>query len=89
MLELLIQFTIIPMLTTEVENVANHSSVESRGSHFYHNPFPPPINQHYSDQQCIGERGINFSHISDKVCQHFFHDCRWNILENRSEITNY
>ena len=70
------------MFTTEIENGACHCSVESRGSCFYHNPYPPPsINVGGSGKasdnitwinNALGNRGVTFSPKSDKVCQHFF-----------------
>ena len=33
--------TTISILTTEIENGASHCSIESRGSRFYYNSFPP------------------------------------------------
>ena len=80
-----------PMLNTEGENGAYHCSVESIDSYFYHIPPPPSINVEELARLlttifrsalvcvcvcvCGGGSEITFSPNSDKVCQHFFHDC--------------
>ena len=76
----------ISLLTSEIENgLAVHLSIESKTSCFYHKPSLPPL----TNVGGSGKASDNISQVniafqgegsfcfpkSDKVCQHFFHDC--------------
>ena len=81
--------TIIPMLTTEIENGACHCSVQSSSSHFYQNPSPSPLinvgesgkaSDTIGSTLCGGEGSLLL--LRKKCVNKFFHDCSITVHKN-------